>query len=38
MEENQNLQIKKNLFKNTKPNQQDQLLLEIGRHVASIYK
>ncbi|KAI4502726.1 hypothetical protein M0802_001770 [Mischocyttarus mexicanus] len=36
-EESQNLQVKKNHLKNTKPNQEDQKLLEIGRHVA-IYK
>ncbi|KAL2734523.1 putative autophagy-related protein 11 [Vespula maculifrons] len=38
VEENQNLQIKRNLFKNTKPNQQDQLLLETGRKKLRMYK
>ncbi|KAI4477587.1 hypothetical protein M0804_012704 [Polistes exclamans] len=33
-EEIQNLQVKKNRIKNTKPNREDQKLLETGRHVA----
>ncbi|XP_046837242.1 uncharacterized protein LOC124432369 [Vespa crabro] len=38
MEENTNLQVKKNLLKNTKPNQHDQLLLETGRKKLRMYK
>ncbi|KAK2585288.1 hypothetical protein KPH14_009975 [Odynerus spinipes] len=38
IEECQNLEIKKNLLKTTKPNQQDQLLLEQGTKKLRLYK
>lgn len=37
-EESQNLQVKKNRLKNTKPNQEDQKLLETGRKKFRLYK
>lgn len=38
IQENQNLEIQKNIIKTTKPNQQDQLLLEQGRAKLHLYK
>ncbi|XP_015184086.1 PREDICTED: golgin subfamily A member 6-like protein 1 [Polistes dominula] len=37
-EERQNLEVKKNRIKNTKPNQEDQKLLETGRKKFHLYK